>query len=109
MTDKANEPTIEEQFEAGRHGWLPISRFQLPDQDTLWKNGSPCVLVDNGIRVGEAKVSEDYDAWDGESEDIPYRWAWTHHSTCSCCHSFMDPQPLYWQPLPEPAIPRNPE
>ena len=65
---------------------------------------APSVLVWNGKRVGEARASEDYSEWEGEGP-FPYRWAWTHHSTCACYHSFMNPQPIKWQPMPEPPEP----
>lgn len=99
------EPTFEQITEAARHGWAPISTFTIPDDDDWY---GPAVLVDNGVRVGEARAQQDYGSWDGESDIVPKNWAWTHHSTCSCCHSFMEPQPLWWQPLPKPAIRSEP-
>jgi hypothetical protein len=85
--------------------WRPIDTFIMPTTEEYDK-GIPSMLVDNGERVGEAKLSADWGAWDGDEDSPPLRWAWTHHSTCSCCHSFMEPQPKWWQPLPAPA-PRN--
>jgi hypothetical protein len=84
--------------------WQPIDTYKMPEGDE-W-TGDP-VLVDNGVRVGEARPKQDYSAWDDESPEIPMTWGWTHHSTCGCCYSPMEPQPLWWQPLPPPAIPRN--
>lgn len=60
-------------------------------------------LVYDGTRVGEATLQETYnwDAWDDEDNYEPIgKWAWTHHSTCACCHSYMEPQPQFWAPMP---------
>jgi hypothetical protein len=97
---------FEEIVDGIRHGWQPIDTYEMPKDDSEWYGSA--VLVDNGERVGEARPERDYGLWDGEEGDIPLSWAWTHHSTCSCCHSFMDPQPLWWQPLPAPAPRKEP-
>lgn len=75
--------------------WLDIETATMSED-------APPVLVDNGVRVGEAHIREDWSHYDENTFEPVLRWAWTHHSTCSCCHSFMEPQPHSWQPLPEP-------
>jgi hypothetical protein len=75
--------------------WQPIETAAGFTENT------PSVLVYNGERVGEAELREDYTDYEYDG-DVPLRWAWTHHSTCSCCHSFMNPQPIAWQPMPDP-------
>lgn len=77
--------------------WQPIETADLSED-------ADNVLVWDGKTVGEAQVREDYGLWDGDSVDIPKSWAWSHRSTCSCCHSFMDPQPTKWRPMPKPPI-----
>jgi hypothetical protein len=99
------EPSFEQIVDGIRHGWQSIDTYVMPTEDEQWK-GVPSVLVDNGEQVGEAELKSDWGRWDSEddeSDQPPLSWAWTHHSTCSCCHSFMEPQPKWWQPMPSPA------
>lgn len=106
MADKSEQPLIEEpidQLNASRHGWLPIATYVMPTPQQIW-DGFPSVLVDNGERVGEAELKQDYSAWNYDEEEVPVSWGWTHKSTCSCCYTPMSKQPLWWQPMPQPAL-----
>lgn len=86
--------------------WQPIETHPMPKtEQEAWTWDAPSVLVDNGERVGEAELKQDYGSWDDDESFAPFRWAWTHRSTCSCCHGFMKPQPTHWAPMPK----RNPE
>lgn len=78
---------------------LPIDTCPIPDENTLWKEGFTPVLVWNGERLGEATIHLTYE-WDEDMDLQVFKWAWTHHSTCSCCHSYMEPQPTHWAPMP---------
>lgn len=78
--------------------WQPIDTYKMPTEQELW-NGIPSVLVDNGERIGEATLKEDYSLWEGEGP-VPMSWGWTHHSTCGCCYGPMNPQPTHWAPMP---------
>lgn len=75
--------------------WIPIA--EIPPYDS--RNGdSQRFIVWNGKDdPGEAVRSEDY-SWDDDYTDPEprMRWAWSHRSTCSCCHSYMDPQPTHF-------------
>ena len=80
--------------------WQPIDTFPLPKNDYLYADSPKSVLVDNGDHIGEAELKQDWGSLDDE-ENPTWRWAWTHRSTCSCCHSFMEPQPTHWAPMPK--------
>lgn len=78
--------------------WIPIG--QLPPYDDM-RGDEQRFIVWNGVDRGEAKRKNDYSEWDGESETIPSTWGWSHRSTCDCCYSPMDPQPIAFMLLPE--------
>ena len=82
--------------------WKPIAEFQFPPVSG-WYDQTESFIVSNGFRVGEAVAQYLYNHDNADMEDVyTWQWSWTHHSTCACCFSAMDPQPEWFQPMPEP-------
>lgn len=88
--------------------WKPISEFKYPENPEFYDKAEP-FIVWNGVRCGEAEAYYTRDFSSDDDDKMIWVWAWTHHSTCSCCHTDMEPQPTHFMELPEPPIQNNRE
>lgn len=70
-------------------GWSPIS--EVPKHKTMSDNVS--FILDNGVKVGEGRWYPD----GGADYQGTFRWIDEYAGEYSCD---MDPQPLYYQPMP---------
>lgn len=78
-------------------GWRPIETC-LVDEATR-------IFAFNGDRVGEAVPHFScHEAADWAYAFEEWRWA---NDSCDCCWYRMSPQPVLWQPLPEPPTPKD--